>query len=256
MVSIVPVEFCGDPCATSCTAHCCRVAAWYVCIPLFELIQRTAIVSSGHPWLQQSILCQPLGMLAAQRLVDYQRRAGFPALEHIHVPVMCQMPHPWIIILPSTDPRVAMATVSVIVSVVLAGCSHGNNVCNRGLVQIKLFRCEMHVWEEPQRMGHTRTHTPTAQTRAFTETEHTPSREHMHSHSHGGVDIDRQSAGVIFLPPFPNKRVSTATILIVMWRRRQRKDWQREREARRWKGSPRREYGSGWREEGGVVIYK
>lgn len=175
---------------------------------------------------------------------------------HIHVPVMCQMPHPWIIILPSTDPRVAMATVSVIVSVVLAGCSHGNNVCNRGLVQIKLFRCEMHVWEEPQRMGHTRTHTPTAQTRAFTETERTPSREHMHSHSHGGVDIDRQSAGVIFLPPFPNKCVSTATILIVTWRRRQRKDWQREREARRWKGSPRREYGSRWREEGGVVIYK
>lgn len=30
-----------------------------------------------------------------------------------------------------------MATVSVIVSVVLTGCSYGNNVCNSGSVQIK-----------------------------------------------------------------------------------------------------------------------
>lgn len=108
-------------CPKSMGNHCCEVLIYYdidcarriqwrplhyklhgallqtsslICIPLFKLIQRTAIVSSGHPWLLRSILCQPLGMLAAQRLVDYQRRAGFPALEHIHVPVMCQMPRP------------------------------------------------------------------------------------------------------------------------------------------------------------------
>lgn len=50
---------------------------------------------------------------------------------------MCQMPHPRIIILPTADPEVAMATVSVIVSVVLTGCSYGNNVCNSLSVQIK-----------------------------------------------------------------------------------------------------------------------
>lgn len=50
---------------------------------------------------------------------------------------MCQMLHPRIIILPTADPKVAMATVSVIVSVVLAGCSYGNNVCNSGSVHIK-----------------------------------------------------------------------------------------------------------------------
>lgn len=53
------------------------------------------------------------------------------------MPVMCEMLHPRIIILPTADPEVAMATVSVIVSVVLADCSYGNNVCNSGLVQIK-----------------------------------------------------------------------------------------------------------------------
>lgn len=39
---------------------------------------------------------------------------------------MCQILHPRIIILPTADPEVAMATVSVIVSVVLIGCSYGN----------------------------------------------------------------------------------------------------------------------------------
>lgn len=57
--------------------------------------------------------------------------------QHIRAPVMCQMLHPRIIILPTADPKVAMATVSVIVSVVLAGCSYGNNVCNSGSVHIK-----------------------------------------------------------------------------------------------------------------------
>lgn len=165
MILIVPVEFSGNPCATSYTAHYCGVAAWYVCAPLFKRIQRTAIVSSGHPWLLRSILCQPLGMLAKQRLVDYQQQAGFPGLEHIHVREMCHVPRPWIIILPTSDPGVAMATVSVIVSMVLTGCSHGNNVCNRGLVQIKLFRNAC-MWGTPDngRVAHAQTHTLPAQT--------------------------------------------------------------------------------------------
>lgn len=117
----------------------------YVCILLLELIQRTAIVSSGHPWLQHIVLCPPLGMFRAQRVVDYQRRAGPPEIEHIHVAVICQMLHSRIIILPTTDPGVAMATVSITVSVILTGYSHGNTVCNRGLAQIKLFRCVMYV---------------------------------------------------------------------------------------------------------------
>lgn len=44
----------------------------------------------------------------------------------------------------------------------------------------------------------------------------------MHSHPHGSIKNGGQSAGIIFLPPFPNKRVSTATILIVMERRHER----------------------------------
>lgn len=105
---------------------------------LIGLSRILAIVSCGHPWLQQSVLCQPCGMLAAQKDCGLPDTGlTFQHFEHIRVPVMCQMLHPQIIILPTADPEVAMATVSVIVSVVLADCSYGNNVCNSSLVQIK-----------------------------------------------------------------------------------------------------------------------
>ena len=99
-----------------------------------------------------------------------------------------------------------MATVSVIVSVVLTGCSYGNNVCYRGLVQIKLFRCEMYDRSLRGYEGGTNTLTN--------------ERAHLDRSicAHGSIKMDRQSTGIIFLPPFPNKPVSTATILIEMER--------------------------------------
>lgn len=67
--------------------------------------------------------------------------------------LVCELPYYLLLI-----HRVAIVTVSIIMSAVLTGCSHGNRADNRGSTQIKLFRCEMLAWEAPQRMEGRHTH--------------------------------------------------------------------------------------------------
>lgn len=169
------------------------------CILLFKLIQRTAIVSSGHPWLRQHI------SLSTARHVESTKPCRLPAIDWVFqrsraflVAVTCQMPCSWIIILTTTDPGVAMATVSIIMSAVLTGCSHSNNVCNRGSAQIKPFRCEMCAWEEPRwtEVWHTHTHSY---------------RPGIHSSPHSKW-IDKSPGSFFFFCPFLNKPISTTTI--------------------------------------------
>lgn len=76
--------------------------------------------------------------------------------------------------------------MSIIVSVVLTGCSHGNNVCNGGSIQIKHLRCE--IW-------------------VISPGEEAREKKHTHRATNG----EREE--IIIFPPFPNKSVSMATIL-------------------------------------------
>lgn len=91
---------------------------------------------------------------------------------------------------------------------------------------------------------HTHTHSACANTHVYRKLARAPSQAHVPPHAHGSNKMDRQSASLIFLPLFPNKPVSLATILIVTERRHEREDGWRERDADMAEGgedSPRRE---------------